>query len=300
MSSPSRIESTQRTEKKKSGLPAAVALCVLVLAACATSEDLRRTRSYFHWKIDKAEEAIRLQKDASSGIISITEERGETVAVLRGIQADLAAEVTAQRYGVHKHTGDLEVLEKELDIAREKDSRGSDEFHRLGKELERLSSGISILGSFFEDIEKGCFLDNGQEKEGPGSKETPQEERDDRLAFAIACRNFKEGKYDDARAGFENFLAQYPDSKYSDNAQFWIGECHYAEERYEMAILAYDKMEGRYPTSEKRPWALLKQGMSFLHLGDENGGRIILRLVSIDYPGTVQARLARMKLLGIK
>jgi len=55
-----------------------------------------------------------------------------------------------------------------------------------------------------------------------------------------------------------------------------------------------------YPNGNKVPYALLKQGLSFLNLGDKSSARLILQQIIKDYPNTNQARIARAKLVEIK
>ena len=95
-------------------------------------------------------------------------------------------------------------------------------------------------------------------------------------------------------------MKQYPDTEYSDNAQFWIGECYYFEKKYENAILEYEKVAKNYPDGDKVPYALLKQGIAFLNLGDKASAKLILQRVIKDYPNTNQARTAKATLLKIK
>jgi TolA-binding protein len=45
---------------------------------------------------------------------------------------------------------------------------------------------------------------------------------------------------------------------------------------------------------------LLKQGFSFLMLGDKSSAKVILQQVIKDYPNTSQERMARAKLNEIK
>ncbi len=124
--------------------------------------------------------------------------------------------------------------------------------------------------------------------------------QDKEKAYSAAYQIFKEGNYDKARTEFQNFLAAYPDSEYSDNAQFWIGECYFFEQKYEQAILEYEKVAKNYPNGNKVPYALLKQGLSFLKLGDKTSAKLLLQQVIKDYPNTNQARIARSKLQEIK
>jgi len=52
----------------------------------------------------------------------------------------------------------------------------------------------------------------------------PGKKQDKDKAYSAAYQIFQEGNYAKARTEFQNFLATYPNSEYSDNAQFWIGE----------------------------------------------------------------------------
>ncbi len=111
-------------------------------------------------------------------------------------------------------------------------------------------------------------------------------------AYAV----FKRGDYSSARKKFTKFLAAFPQSMFRVNALFWIAECSYKEKQYEEAIIKYDQIITKYPHNPKTPSALLKQGFSFLMLGDKTDGKIILEKVITDYPDSNQAEIARRKL----
>jgi tol-pal system protein YbgF len=115
-----------------------------------------------------------------------------------------------------------------------------------------------------------------------------------------ALQLFRNGQYDAARNGFESYLQKYPKSSLTDNAQFWLGECYYAEKRYGEAISAYEKTIKEYPKSDKVSSAMLKQGMAFLELGDSTAGKILLKKVVKEYPNSNQAKIARGKLARTK
>ena len=99
---------------------------------------------------------------------------------------------------------------------------------------------------------------------------------------------------------FKTYLKKYPNTEYSDSAQFWIGECYYFERKYEQAILEYEKVIKNYPQGNKVPNAMLKQGFAFLNLGDKSSAKLLLEQVAKNYPGSNQARMARAKLAEIK
>ncbi len=59
-------------------------------------------------------------------------------------------------------------------------------------------------------------------------------------------------------------------------------------------------MVDHYPKHYKVPAALLKQALSFLHLGDNEAARILFRKIVKEYPRSEQAPVARkyLKRLG--
>jgi tol-pal system protein YbgF len=118
--------------------------------------------------------------------------------------------------------------------------------------------------------------------------------------YDSALQLFRTGQYDAAREEFESYLQKYPKSNLTDNAQFWLGECYYAEKRYGEAIAAYEKMIKEYPESDKVSSAMLKQGMAFLELGDSTAGKILLKKVVKEYPNSNQAKIARSKLARVQ
>lgn len=82
----------------------------------------------------------------------------------------------------------------------------------------------------------------------------------------------------------------------TDNAQFWIAETYYNEKDFEGAILAYETLLKKYPNSEKVPGALLKQGFSFIEIGDRKTGKTILEKLRERYPDSKEAGLAKKKI----
>ena len=129
------------------------------------------------------------------------------------------------------------------------------------------------------------------------SKQPPSSAEED---YDKALQLFRNGQYDAARDEFKSYLQKYPKSDLTDNAQFWLGECYYAEKSYGEAIAAYEKTIKEYPKSDKVSSAMLKQGMAFLALGDNTAGKILLKKVVKEYPNSNQAKIARSKLAQTK
>jgi len=109
-----------------------------------------------------------------------------------------------------------------------------------------------------------------------------------------------QGDFQGARKDFKKFLELFPQTEYSDNAQFWIGECYYREKKYEEAILEFEEVIKKFPHGNKLTDALLKQAFSFIAIDDTNSAKLILQKIIDRYPTSAQAEIAKAKLKTLK
>jgi tol-pal system protein YbgF len=118
--------------------------------------------------------------------------------------------------------------------------------------------------------------------------------------YRSAFKLLKESQYDQALLAFKSFLKDYPDSAFSSNAQYWIGEANYVMQNYEIAINEYQALLNTYPNSQKISHALLKIGYSYAELSNIADAKKILKEVIRQYPDTTISRLANERLRKIK
>lgn len=115
-----------------------------------------------------------------------------------------------------------------------------------------------------------------------------------------AYSKLTKGDYKAAREEFKKFLELFPQTEYSDNAQFGIGEAYYKEKKYEEAILEYEEVVKKFPQGNKLPDAMLKQAFSFIALNDGNSAKLLLQKIIERFPASEQAEIARAKLKSLK
>ncbi len=117
--------------------------------------------------------------------------------------------------------------------------------------------------------------------------------------YQKAFKLLKQSQYDKAIDAFGKFLNNHPESQYSDNAQYWLGEAYYVTRRYEEAITEYNKLVSLSPESTKITHSLLKMGYSYQELGQMEEAKKTLTNLKEYYPGTTAARLAEDRLRRI-
>ena len=122
------------------------------------------------------------------------------------------------------------------------------------------------------------------------------------ILYSTAYEDYLRGNFDLAVQGFRDYVQRYPATDLTDNALYWIGECHYSKREFKPAIDAFTELLNGFRTSDKAAPALLKKGLAYLELGDKSQAVINLQYVLYEHPGTKEAELARTKLasLGVK
>ncbi|MBN1474017.1 MAG: tol-pal system protein YbgF [Syntrophaceae bacterium] len=256
-------------------------ICLLAVFGCATTSELKEVQSDLNQKVE--EKLANMDAEISAMRKSV-----DAMEAMRKGQANAAADLTDLRDNLNQLRGQLEALAANV--------------KKQEQQMDNLLLKINFIENFLEIGPKDISTDNLEksklEGDATGTNSSKASAKD--RAYSSAYQTFKDGNYSKARTEFQNFLTNYPKSEYSDNAQFWIGECYFFEKKYEQAILEYEKVVKNYPGGSRVAYALLKQGLSFLNLGDKTSSKLLLQQVIKDYPNTNQARIARAKLQEIK
>ena len=118
----------------------------------------------------------------------------------------------------------------------------------------------------------------------------------ERANYQAAFELLKQGRYDQASLAFRQFLAAFPGSNLSDNAQYWLAESFYVTQKYQDALPEFETVITKYPQSRKIPDALLKIGYCNDELKHYEAARTALTTVVQNYAETTAARLAGQRL----
>jgi len=126
------------------------------------------------------------------------------------------------------------------------------------------------------------------------------DDKDGAQQYTAAFDLLKEGQYSKSVSSFDSFLKSYPESKYADNAQYWLGEANYVSRQYKTALDAFQTLIAKYPESKKIPGARLKIGYTYYELKNWSASKDALMQVAKLYPDTSVASKANDRLERIK
>lgn len=135
-----------------------------------------------------------------------------------------------------------------------------------------------------EDIAAAPIVeDQGTGVEAVSLQETPDD------LFMKSEKALLQLQYDDAQAGFKEFLAKYPDHNLAGSAQYKLGETYYAQQDYSDAAQNYLTGYKQFPKSRRAADSLLKLGLSLNKLGQKEQGCAALGSVGSEFPKAVEA-----------
>ena len=118
----------------------------------------------------------------------------------------------------------------------------------------------------------------------------------EKASYTKAYDALARGNNAEAVQGFDQFLREYPDGPFSDNAWYWQGEAKYAERDFDNALYNFSVVVEYFPSSPKVPDSRLKIGYALYEQQRFGEAKQVLIGVTEDYPGRSAAVLARKRL----
>jgi len=125
------------------------------------------------------------------------------------------------------------------------------------------------------------------EKSAPVAKTDP---------FSKGMDAFASKDYKSAYKQFEQSLAADPNGAQAGKTLFYMGESLFNQGEYDLAILDYQKVISNHARDAHTPGALLKQGLAFEQLTDNETAKIIYKKLISDHAGSKEAVEAKERL----
>lgn len=122
----------------------------------------------------------------------------------------------------------------------------------------------------------------------------------EQAAYDNAIERLREGNYQQAIEGFQQFLRQHPESALAGNAQYWLGEAYYVNREFAKSRQAFIAMGTNHPDSSRLPDAMLKLGYVYEALDEKDKARQVLQKLVQTYPRTKAANLAENRLQSLR
>jgi tol-pal system protein YbgF len=224
----------------------------------------------------------------------LTEIDGRVLRIERVINnqslLDMAQRDDQLQQELNRLRGQLEELQHSVEVARVQFRDTVADLDRRVQALES-SKSVSATSTSTEPSANSTGTPAGSAASNVATTSTA-----DRDAYQAAFGLLKDGKYPEAITALTQFMSNYPQSNYLDNAQYWLGEAHYFGKEYPVALRDFQAVLSKYPNSAKAPDAMLKLGFTQYELKDYKAARATLTRLTTQYSDSKAATLAQQRL----
>ena len=119
--------------------------------------------------------------------------------------------------------------------------------------------------------------------------------------WTAASGDYSSGKADLAAGEFAEFVRIYPDDPQAPDAQFFIGQVHLGQQKYDQAVTDFDAVLERFQESSKTPDAYFMKGMALKGAGQRNDAATVWKALIKKYPRSDSADQAKeqLKAMGL-
>ena len=223
-----------------------------------------------------------LDKSLSTGYISRNEKRIDQIDT-----------------NLRQNFGTLEEIQNQINIISDKlDLINQDFQSRLSKiekkiELYEKNKTNKIKSeSLTNSLDKTFDTKNIAEKIIVPSNQGKLSEEQVKKKYENAIKLLWASKFEDAEIELVD-LKKYNPEDLMPNIQYWLGEVHYAQKKFEKAILEFGEGLKKYPDSIKGPDNMLKLGLSFANLEKKNEACNVFYELEVKYKSAPKNVLER-------
>lgn len=224
---------------------------------------------------------------------------------LKAATAQIERRLDQQTEAARKSAADQKILldnmASDLKVIRERSDETNVRLSSLDQEIEALRAALPPPGSFLAPVADPAqpAPDGVPPVSGAPAPVTPPPNAaglSPRRMMEQAFADYTAGQYALAVQGYEAFLRTFPASEQADDAQFMVGEAHFAAKKDADAVAAYGEVIKRFPAGNAAPDAYYKRGLAMERMGNPDGARESWQQAVKLFPESDAGRLAKQGL----
>ena len=145
-----------------------------------------------------------------------------------------------------------------------------------------IADNSNNIGSLQDQSPASSLLDNAIAAGATVAFISPQSEQE--LYREALNLLLEDEAFSESISQFQQYIDRYPDGRYFTNALYWQGASMELAGRYPQAMGVLRRLINEYPTDAKAPTAILRLGIIYREIGDNNQAAAQWRRISELYP----------------
>jgi tol-pal system protein YbgF len=243
-----------------------LALATVALGGCALRSDVRRLEEQLTTMQDDNDRRDSLRAAQLTQVLALQHQTTDSLAAVQASLLAFRGETLGQLYEVQRQI--LQVQE----LTGQSTRRLSELRGELDARGQQLGDAVPAAG-------------------GAGNASAVQ-------MYEASLQELRRGSTGTARAGFRQFLTQYPTASEAPDALYFIGES-FGTEAPDSAAAYYTQVAERYPSSVRAASALYRLGAMAESAKDTTAARGYYQRLIAKYPTSNEAALARDRLKAL-
>ena len=160
----------------------------------------------------------------------------------------------------------------------------------LQNEIDELRKEVNQINSRNSQLNSGVLKEESELNVNYDNSENAKKE------FESSFELLRKGNYISAEIALREYVNNFPNGPYTDDAKFWLAESLFSQNKYNEALGIFNQIINQYPDSEKMMESILKSGFSHQELGNLSAAEAIFQRVIRDYPNSSASSLAEERL----
>jgi tol-pal system protein YbgF len=128
------------------------------------------------------------------------------------------------------------------------------------------------------------------------TQKTSNNPADEQISYMAAYSLVEKKQYSKAELALQDFIKNYPNSGYTPNAEYWLGELFLQDKDYSRALAHFENVVNNYPSSNKSAASMYKLGVTLVANGQVSEAKARFNEVLQKYPDSDAAQLAANQL----
>lgn len=243
-----------------------LALATVALGGCALRSDVRRLEEQLTTMQDDNDRRDSLRAAQLTQILALQRQASDSLAAVQASLLAFRGETLGQLYDVQKQILQVQEL--------------------TGQSTRRLNELRGDLDA------RGQQLSGATPAAGGAANASAVQ------MYEASLQQLRRGSPTTARAGFRQFLEQYPTAAEAPDALYFIGES-FGTEAPDSAAAYYTQVADRFPASARAASALYRLGVMAESSKDTTAARGYYQRLIAKYPTSNEAALARDRLKAL-
>ncbi len=243
------------------------------------SDQVRDLTRLFTEKMAVMSQLVEKTSDANNRL------QGSIDTVQRGLQTAIQSQTVAQNQKIDAQSTRLQQISDNVDDLKARQAKLSEQITQLRQLMETIQAQPPVAPP---------VATQQPVQATPAPAPVPPQ-----TLYENALKDMLHQNSDQAMAGFQEYLKNYPTEERAENAQFYVGEIYYSNGQYAKAVDCYTKVIDGFPKGNKAPAAHLKKGYALVELRQKAAATKEFNVLIRRFPSSQEAKRAKERLKSL-